>query len=446
MFEQIESAFRSIVSAMQIAQLYTTAHPRFSKFLDKAYDELQMILKSQNELVFGIVNGELAYGKEIFFDLSKNLSLAIMRLQQKGVERISFYRGLEKKELAKFIEYLAAPKDEIKKEIEEFLIFSGVRNISAGRIKSDGASNKSASEDKDSRSNLYEASSQNVSRTLQDVLSDEGVDYLNLRFTLSTVMENLITNFEEFIKLTTIKRYNLGTFTHSLNVSILSMFFSSKLHFVKDDVLEIGIAALFHDLGKLHISNKIINKPGRLTDEEFAKMQSHTIIGAEVLLKHVNTLGILPVVVSYEHHLRFGSSGYPKLTFFKEPHVASMIVAICDVYDALYQKRNYKNNFSPDLIYDIMLKEREKVFDPKLLDKFFSMMGVWPVGAIVSLSDKRIAVVREQNEDDIWSPKVEVISPAEAKEKIDLKEKKGQLKIEFALNPWVEGKEYLALI
>ncbi|MBM3244650.1 MAG: HD domain-containing protein [Candidatus Omnitrophica bacterium] len=446
MFEQIESAFRSIVSAMQIAQLYTTAHPRFSKFLDKAYDELQAILKSQSELVFGIVNGELAYGKEIFFDLSKNLSLAIMRLQQKGVERISFYRGLEKKELAKFIEYLAAPKDEIKKEIEEFLIFSGVKNISAGRIKSDGASNKSASEDKDSRSNLYEASSQNVSRTLQDVLSDEGVDYLNLRFTLSTVMENLITNFEEFIKLTTIKRYNLGTFTHSLNVSILSMFFSSKLHFVKDDVLEIGIAALFHDLGKLHISNKIINKPGRLTDEEFAKMQSHTIIGAEVLLKHVNTLGILPVVVSYEHHLRFGSSGYPKLTFFKEPHVASMIVAICDVYDALYQKRNYKNNFSPDLIYDIMLKEREKVFDPKLLDKFFSMMGVWPVGAIVSLSDKRIAVVREQNEDDIWSPKVEVISPAEAKEKIDLKEKKGQLKIEFALNPWVEGKEYLALI
>jgi len=446
MFEQIESAFRSIVSAMQIAQLYTTAHPRFSKFLDKAYDELQAILKSQSELVFGIVNGELAYGKEIFFDLSKNLSLAIMRLQQKGVERISFYRGLEKKELAKFIEYLAAPKDEIKKEIEEFLIFSGVKNISAGRIKSDGASNKSASEDKDSRSNLYEASSQNVSRTLQDVLSDEGVDYLNLRFTLSTVMENLITNFEEFIKLTTIKRYNLGTFTHSLNVSILSMFFSSKLHFVKDDVLEIGIAALFHDLGKLHISNKIINKPGRLTDEEFAKMQSHTIIGAEVLLKHVNTLGILPVVVSYFHHLRFGSSGYPKLTFFKEPHVASMIVAICDVYDALYQKRNYKNNFSPDLIYDIMLKEREKVFDPKLLDKFFSMMGVWPVGAIVSLSDKRIAVVREQNEDDIWSPKVEVISPAEAKEKIDLKEKKGQLKIEFALNPWVEGKEYLALI
>jgi hypothetical protein len=116
------------------------------------------------------------------------------------------------------------------------------------------------------------------------------------------------------------------------------------------------------------------------------------------------------------------------------------------VYDALYQKRNYKNNYSPDLIYDIMLKEKEKAFDPKLLDKFFSIMGVWPVGAVVALSDKRIAVVRDENEDDIWSPKVQIISPADDKRVIDLKETKNDLKIEYALNPWGEGKEYLALL
>ncbi|MDD2752392.1 MAG: HD domain-containing protein, partial [Candidatus Omnitrophica bacterium] len=222
--------------------------------------------------------------------------------------------------------------------------------------------------------------------------------------------------------------------------------FSAKLGVARDDCMAIGMAAIFHDLGKLYISRKIIKKPDKLTDEEFSKIRSHVTLGAEMLLEHVENLGILPVVVALEHHLGFDAKGYPKLPFIKKAHKASLIVSICDVYDALSQRRNYKNDYPPSLIYEIMIKGKGTSFDPELLDAYFKIMGVWPVGSIVSLTDGRVAVVREEDPADIFSPHVEVIYPVDKKESINLKETKPRLKIEQYLNPWKEGQAYLALI
>jgi HD-GYP domain-containing protein (c-di-GMP phosphodiesterase class II) len=224
------------------------------------------------------------------------------------------------------------------------------------------------------------------------------------------------------------------------------MYFSSKLGLSRNEVLDIGIAALFHDIGKMYISRKIITKSAKLTEEEFSKIKGHTVFGATILLQYVDTLGILPVVVAFEHHLRSDFKGYPKLSFPQRPHLASCIVAICDVYDALFGRRSYKIGYPANVIYELMNKEREKFFYPQLLDRFFRIMGVWPIGTIVALSDGRIAVVNNENEDDIFSPKVEVISPADKKESIDLKEKKGEIWIQKSLDPLGEGKEYASLI
>jgi hypothetical protein len=93
-----------------------------------------------------------------------------------------------------------------------------------------------------------------------------------------------------------------------------------------------------------------------------------------------------------------------------------------------------------------MMREKGKYFEPNLLDKFFRIMGVWPIGTLILLSDSRIAVVRQENEEDIFCPKVEVIKPEDKKELIDLKEAKGKIRIERALNPFTEAKSYLGII
>jgi putative nucleotidyltransferase with HDIG domain len=260
------------------------------------------------------------------------------------------------------------------------------------------------------------------------------------------IIQNLSGKYQEFIKLTTVRTHDTTTFRHLLGVSVLAVYFSSKLGFTKEDCLDIGVAALFHDIGKIQISRTIIQKPDKLTEQEFSNIKSHTVLGAELLLKYVDTLGILPAVVAFEHHLRYDRKGYPKLAFDQPPNIVSLIISICDVYDALISRRTYKRDYPPRLIYDLMIRDKGKVFDPQLLDKFFKIMGVWPVGTIVLLSNANVAIVRKANEEDIFSPLVEVVSGAGSKELLELKNVTGTIKIESSLNPLAEGKEYLSLI
>jgi len=451
--DRIEDSFKDLLASLQTLKFYGNEHPIFKKSVDKAYQSLQGALTTREELVVGIVGEELALEKEILFDLSKSVRPTIMYLKDRGIEKIVFYRGVQKEELEKFITFLAMPKEEIKKEAQDYLSLMGIKNIAAGKLKIATAGAPSIPGSfvipRQFLSNLkflYEDSLNKVSDSLTGILNSQEVEAATLRFSMHNIMESLQTNYQEFLKLTTLKRYSLETYVHILNVSILAMHFSSKIGFNKDDVLDIGIAALFHDTGKLYISRKVLGKKDRLTEKEFSQIKSHTVLGAEILLKYVESFGILPVVVSFEHHLKFDMTGYPKIPFLQKPHIASLIVSICDVYDALFQRRGYKLDYSPDMIYNVMIKEKGTTFEPLLLDKFFRLMGVWPVGSIVSLSNGSIAVVRDEHEDDIVSPKVEVIYPADRKEIIDLKEKKDAIKIERFLNPWKEGKDFLHLI
>jgi putative nucleotidyltransferase with HDIG domain len=291
----------------------------------------------------------------------------------------------------------------------------------------------------------YEGSIQTVQNSLNQVLNEEEIDYLDLRFNIFNVMENFMGRHQELLNLVSVKERDLITFMHLLNVSLLSMFMASKLGFAKDDVLDIGIAALYHDIGKLSISLKILQKRGKLADQEFTRMKDHTLLGTKILSRYKESLGILPIVVAFEHHLRFDLKGYPKAAFPQRPHVASLIISMCDVYDALAQKRTYKKDYPPDKIHELMEKERGKLFDPHLLDRFFQFIGVWPVGTLVRLNDRSTAVVRETSEQDIFNPRVEVLSPRKKRGVIDLREA-SDLHITKSLNPLNEGKEYLDMI
>lgn len=449
MIKNIESAFRSIMSTLQVATLYGTTHAKFEKYLDQACRDLRLATDEAGDIVIGIVGDEIAWGKEVLFDLSKTLRPMILYLKSRHVERINLGRAATKEEMRRFIEFLLLPKDRIPEDPQQYLSDQGVRNISVGKITvalptADQSLVKSALDAVDYLS-VYESSLDNVSQSIDSILGNREMDPAALRLGVSNVMESLGSRYQDLLKLTTVKRYDMTTFVHIMNVSILAMYFASRLSFSRDDILDIGTAALFHDIGKLYISRSIIRKEGKLTDEEFVRIKSHSVLGAEILLKYTPTLGILPVVVCFEHHLKYDLSGYPRLPFRHEQHVASMIVAICDVYDALLARRSYKASYAPMVIHDIMTGDRGKGFEPGLLDRFFQCMGVWPIGTLVSLSDGRVAVVRRVNEDEIFLPTVEVLYP-EKGEEIDLRSTQGSVSIAQFLDPVHEGKTYLSLV
>ena len=447
MKEYLKDSLSNLMSAIQAAKIYTIEHPKFEDFIDKAYKSLQDMLKQRTELIVGIVEGELSIEHDIFFDLSQKLRPLITYLQANQIERIVFSRDFKREELINFISFLTAPQRERGRDVEESLLLMGVKNIKAGKIRVKEMEAPSPELRAKTKSFLdkYENSLKIVDKYTETLLNEEKLDSLELRFNVDHFLENLLGMYQEFLDLTDVKRKDLTTFIHLLNVTVLSMHISSKIGFSKDEVLDLGIAALFHDIGKLHISRGLLQKKRKLKEKEFSIMEHHTDLGAEILLKYEDVLGPLPAVVAFEHHLRYDLKGYPKLPFPRKPHPVSLLISQCDVYDALAQRRPYKRSYPPLKIHEIMMKGEGKSFDPKLLHEFFRIIGVWPVKTIVRLSDGRIAIVKEQNEDDIFSPKVEVISPEEEKEFIDLLERKGSLKIENSLDPYKEGKKYLHL-
>lgn len=434
----IEASFKDFLSAMQTAKLYNPSHPIVQKAIEKAYQSMLSVLSEKKELIIGIIGEEIAFDKEVLFNLSKIARPSIVYLKERGIEKIVFSRGFQLAELGKFISFLAGPKEEVKSNPQDSLMLLGVRNIKVGKIEV--APGQSSDEDNSGSKNF-----DNISQPLTSLLDREAMDGLALKFAVNNIVENLETEYKQLLKLNTLKRYDLGTFAHLINVSVLSMYFSSKIGFPREIVLEIGLAALFHDIGKLYISRKIIRKPEHLNAREFSLMESHTTLGAMLILQYIDTIGIMPVVVSFEHHLKYDLSGYPKLAFPKKPHIVSQIVSICDNYDALSERRSYKADYPPDAIYNLMIRGKGSAFNPGLLDKFFKLIGVWPIGSIVALSDKRIAVVVEENRDEIFLPIVRVIYPQKGEEAVNLKKDNNGLRIEHYLNPWKEGKDFLHL-
>ncbi len=437
---KVEIFLKELSSVSQIMMLYPQEHPKSQSAIKGVYAKLEDCLKEYNELTIGIVKGELIFGKDVFFELSNKLRYLIGRLSDKGIEKIIFRRGVTKEETARFINALIKKKDEAE-DFAKYFNSLGIENISIGKIKVGG-------EDKSKVEFIegYDYSLRLVSDSFKSIFRGEPVDALYAKKAIENTLGMLLKGNWNIVMLTEIKRYDLITFAHSLNVGTLAAAFASELSFNRDAILNIGIAGLFHDIGKIAISQKIINKPGALTDEEFASVKSHTVLGAEMLIQQVDSLGILPVLIAFEHHLRYDLKGYPKLRYPKRPHFISLAVSLCDYYDALRSRRSYKKDYPPRKIYEIMLEGRGKMFEPSLFDNFFNFVGVYPVSTIVELDKGQIGIVREQNKGSIFSPRIEIVYPDRERGSMVNLKNNSYLRIKNSLNPLLEGKKYVPLI
>jgi len=440
---EVKHAINLFFSAIQTGKLYASNHPKSLEITDSAFQSLGKVFKEQREFVIGIVNNELAWEGEVFFDLSKKLRSVIYYLTDRNIERIYIHQALTLEEMRRFISLLSSAKGELEKDSEKYLRLQGIKYIRTSKIKDIALDQLSSRDDWDRMGGMYNTALDTIGDSVNKALNGKEFDHLDLRFDMLNMLDYFMGRHQELITLVSVRDKDFITYAHLCNVAILSMHLASRMGFAKDDVLDLGIAALFHDIGKIAISTQILQKKSKLDQEEFQKMQEHPLIGAKILTKYSESLGTIPIVVAYEHHRRYDLMGYPKVNYPRKPHQASLIVSLCDVYDALAQRRTYKKDYPPNKIYKIMSEEKGKLFDPELFDQFFSSMGVWPIGTLVSLSDGSIAVIRELDEKDIFRPRVEIISDPKQGEFLDLSNSKTKITIKKALNPFGEGKKYI---
>ncbi|GAX60024.1 uncharacterized protein SCALIN_C05_0109 [Candidatus Scalindua japonica] len=186
-----------------------------------------------------------------------------------------------------------------------------------------------------------------------------------------TILENQ-NNFSSLLKITTHDYY---TYTHSLNVCSLSIGLGTELKLKRDpDLLELGLGALLHDIGKCSIDLRILNKPGKLTENEFKKIQGHVIAGKEMLKNNSTKIPKNSLYAILQHHEKFTGKGYPYNLKDDQIHLYGRIGAIVDFYDALTTKRPYKNALSPFEAFKLLSKFQDD-YDKKLIKEFIVMLG-----------------------------------------------------------------------
>lgn len=194
----------------------------------------------------------------------------------------------------------------------------------------------------------------------------------------------------------TIRIYDDYTYIHSLNVAILSMCLGKQIGLDHMMLERLGLCGLFHDLGKMEIPKPILNKRGRLDDEEYAVIQTHPVHSARMILKMKarRDRKIKILMAPFEHHMGYNRSGYPQTKKKRSISLFGRILTIADVYDAITSARYYRDRIlSPDRALGYMLQESGTSFDPVLLKVFINMLGAYPVGTLVKLDTGEIGIV-----------------------------------------------------
>jgi len=243
--------------------------------------------------------------------------------------------------------------------------------------------------------------------------------------TVEGLADAVTQNRTALMALTAMRNYDNYTFTHMVNVSILTMAQARALGIDGRLLREFGMSALMHDIGKVRTPLEILNKPDKLTDAEFVIMRRHVVDGAEIL-RRTPEIPVLAPVVAFEHHLRLDGSGYPFTVKRDALNLGSMICAISDVYDAMRSQRAYQGAHPTDRILAVLRRNEGSQLDKHLVRRFTQLLGIYPPGNLVKLSTNEIAVVLRAHAPDPHRPRVRVLFNAEG----------ARLELPFERNLW----------
>lgn len=229
-----------------------------------------------------------------------------------------------------------------------------------------------------------------------------------------TIVEKIIENRNIIVNMIDLKSYDNYTYYHSVNVGVLSLVMGVALGMNRTSLYKLGLGALLHDIGKVFIDRKIIDKQGPLTPEEYETVKRHPTIGYEYLLKANLDLPVSGLIGILQHHERIDGSGYPDGLVGKKINRFSRIISIADVFDAMTSDRPYRPAMMPSEVMEFLMGGAGTLFDPDLVFLFTRKVAAFPLGTCVLLSNGLTAIVVENYEDCCLRPKVKVVCSDDA--------------------------------
>ncbi len=362
MLDLIDGAMCSLQAALFGREVYSREHPAVSGHMKSAHDHLTKALQKTEQVTI------LGFEDRVVFQNDKLPSSSTLakglfgRLQQRGVEAVSFRRGLTRDEIGAMLDQL---EDANKQPVK----INGSAHIQFGWIGSTEPHGEAQSSKVAGNPRRQAGVLQHVWRDIRTGQPGQGE--------LMTVVVDICASVSLargiMPPLATLKSHDEYTFIHTINVALLSTALAEEVGMRGDTLLDLTVAAVLHDIGKRMIPKSVLNKKGKLTDDEWKIVQRHPVDGARLLFDAPDIPAIAPIV-AFEHHM-YPDGGYPRVADGWKMHLASRIVQIADVFDALRTDRPYRAGMSLQEALDILQKDAGTRYEHVLLDAFIQRVA-----------------------------------------------------------------------
>jgi putative nucleotidyltransferase with HDIG domain len=361
----------ALAHALAIMTLYPEGHPSREKAIDAAYQLLDELSNTSARPVFTFLDDDVVYGRDPLREL-KAWEWG-RRLVAAGIQRLEFERRLSRDEFESFLQEILARLMITAVDTSERRQTLSL-GVKFGAVGIEGQTADRAEAPRLATLNLSLDEEADTLRWLQrEVQSTGAVPLIEAEAVVRSLSVAMHSDRRMVLPLLQLKEFDQYTTTHSLNVAVLAMGLAEQLGCLSSEVRAYGVAGLLHDIGKIRIPIEILTKPGKLSDEERQVMNRHPVDGARIILQSDDDLD-LAAIVAYEHHIMLNGGGYPTMHYGRACALASRLVHVCDVFDALRTKRPYRDAWEFEKVAAYLQERAGTEFDPDLVKAFLRMM------------------------------------------------------------------------
>src|SRR5262245_7412798 len=399
-----EELIRRLAAALRGTELYSPTHPLVQRGIDAFTTAATEGLQAAPSIVIGFLGDEVVVDNLKLPRGTASLVGFACDLREREIEKITLARGLSREEVRNLLLVFGDRKSQVP--LADRLLQKGVRHVTLGKIVVEDVADDQVGIAAARR--VYSTAVETAESLWQAAKAGDKPDPGAAKKIIDGLARLVTQDRTSLMALTALKKYDNYTFTHMVNVSALAMAQARALNIEGTLLREFGFAALMHDIGKVHTPLEVLNKPDKLTKDEFEIMKRHVVDGAHILRRTPEMPALAPIV-AFEHHLKQDLSGYPEKIGSRTLNLCTMIVSIADVFDALRSTRPYRKAMPTDRIRNIMGEQGKPAFNQTLLKRFVNLMGLFPVGNLVRLSTDELAVVTAEHPSDPFRPQVKII-------------------------------------